>query len=382
MSSRPSPRPSARIAARELSGAARVSPIRFSARTRVLFALSSAIVLSLVVGRGWGGSTRSFHADHRGISIGATFAQAPSCGHAVIRSPFSRDRVQGVITIFGSADVDAFIFYKLEWAPQNNPEVWSAVSSIIERPVRNGVLDTLDTRSISDGTYRLKLTVVDDRYQERCRFTSEGLEIWNRGASPELGDGASDEVSPNSDPIETPIPTARALNDNSEQSSDVGSGSTLPGTETGGAEASPIEEPSATELPIIEVPATEAQDTAGEGTAAEGTEERETDLRDEVQDSDEQTTEDPESSAGRETTTDDQAMVTDVGGEGDSVVTDSADSTDPLTVGARSDGDRFGDAARAFGLGAALRSFGLGFAAVLALAAIVWRVSVRRRSAA
>jgi len=113
-------------------------------------------------------------------------AQAP-CRNAAIRSPFRGDVLRGTVSILGSARIDNFSFYKLEWATVAAPEQWSAVSTTISTPVRNGLLDRWDSTRLADGRYRLKLTVVDASAQEVCRIFVEDLTIGNGGTPTPTG---------------------------------------------------------------------------------------------------------------------------------------------------------------------------------------------------
>ncbi len=108
-------------------------------------------------------------------------AQSP-CRNAAIRSPFRGDTLQGRVPVLGSARIDDFNFYKLEWAPAADPENWSAVSNTKPDFVVNGLLDEWDTTHHDDGEYRLKLTVVDSLHQEVCRVTVSDLTIANHRA--------------------------------------------------------------------------------------------------------------------------------------------------------------------------------------------------------
>jgi hypothetical protein len=128
---------------------------------------------------------------------GRALAQ-PDCRSVAIRSPFSGDVLRGTVEILGSSRIDAFQFYKLEWAPESEPESWRAVSSTIDQPVSNGRLDLWDTQPLPDGRYRLKLTVVDQQSGERCRALVAPLWLAN-DATPEATEGA------------TPLPTITAI---------------------------------------------------------------------------------------------------------------------------------------------------------------------------
>lgn len=105
-------------------------------------------------------------------------AQA-ECRNVVIRSPFGGETLSGTARVLGSARIDRFLFYKVEWAAAESPETWSALSTTIDQPVVNGLLDQWDTSRVPDGRYRLKLTAVDQDSQERCRAIVEGLIVAN-----------------------------------------------------------------------------------------------------------------------------------------------------------------------------------------------------------
>lgn len=106
-------------------------------------------------------------------------AAQDTCAEVAIRSPFSGMAVRGLVPIYGSARIDRFGFYKLEWAAPHDPESWIAVSNTKSTPVLHGVLDRWDTSRIPDGTYRLRLAVVDETGQEPCRQVVEGVVVDN-----------------------------------------------------------------------------------------------------------------------------------------------------------------------------------------------------------
>lgn len=100
-----------------------------------------------------------------------------ACAGAVVTAPLAGDRLAGEVRILGSAQIDRFNFYKIEWADAGEPESWIATSTIISAPVRHAVLDRWDTSGLAPGVYRLKLTVVDVDFQERCRFIVDPLRV-------------------------------------------------------------------------------------------------------------------------------------------------------------------------------------------------------------
>lgn len=95
------------------------------------------------------------------------------CGNpaATISSPPPGVLVRSVITVYGTASIPQFNFYKIEVRPENSDGVWmNAVSS--GTPVVNGVLGRIDTTQFSEGVYWLQLTVVDltSSYPPPCRI--------------------------------------------------------------------------------------------------------------------------------------------------------------------------------------------------------------------
>lgn len=121
------------------------------------------------------------------LCLGATLlAMAPQpaplaqqCANSYISSPRAGSTVRGDVEVTGSANIDRFQFYKVEFSPINNPDAWSAVSATVRQPTVNGRLDVWNTRSVPDGLYILKLTVVDDRGQEVCRSVVPQVQVVN-----------------------------------------------------------------------------------------------------------------------------------------------------------------------------------------------------------
>jgi hypothetical protein len=103
-------------------------------------------------------------------------AQSP-CRNVAIRSPVTGEVVTGTVPVLGSAQIDGFQFYKVEWAPADAAEVWGAVSDVHREAVINGLLDQWNTAQVPDGVYRLKLTVVDQAAVEVCRALVEDVVV-------------------------------------------------------------------------------------------------------------------------------------------------------------------------------------------------------------
>lgn len=88
---------------------------------------------------------------------------APACADpgSVIFSPGINQVVSGVIGISGTADMGAFQYYKLEFAPGANAGGGFVYFDGRNNPVSGGQLGALDTSALPSGEYTLRLTVVD-----------------------------------------------------------------------------------------------------------------------------------------------------------------------------------------------------------------------------
>lgn len=101
------------------------------------------------------------------------------CLNVGVTSPRMNAIVRGNVEILGSASIDQFQFYKVEYSTIMEPDRWHAVSTTYNRPVINGRLDVWNTMALPDGIYNLKLTVVDIAGQEPCRVVVPQIEIAN-----------------------------------------------------------------------------------------------------------------------------------------------------------------------------------------------------------
>jgi hypothetical protein len=125
----------------------------------------------------------------------AAFAAEPSVqgGPAEITSPADNTVVRSTVPIVGTAVDPAFWKYEVYYGPDPNPgERWTLIGAIHEEQVADGLLETWDTTIIPDGTYSLRLRVVNQ--------TGNYLEIFTRGI-----------VVANAEPTETPTPTQTPL---------------------------------------------------------------------------------------------------------------------------------------------------------------------------
>ena len=89
---------------------------------------------------------------------------------AKIDSPLPNGQIRNRVQIKGSATHPLFDFYKVEFGPGENPsdDQMSIIGAIHNEQITNGLLETWDTAMVPDGTYTLRLRVVDKtgNYQE------------------------------------------------------------------------------------------------------------------------------------------------------------------------------------------------------------------------
>jgi hypothetical protein len=78
-----------------------------------------------------------------------------------ITSPRMNQVISGQVTILGTAQIDRFQFYKLEYGIGENPAQWHSIGEINRTPVVNGVLGVWNTTGFPSGVFTLRLTVVD-----------------------------------------------------------------------------------------------------------------------------------------------------------------------------------------------------------------------------
>jgi hypothetical protein len=112
---------------------------------------------------------------------------------ALISSPTENAVVRGTVPIVGTAVDPDFWKYEVHYGPHPNPQnQWTPMATIHEQQVSDGLLETWDTTLIPDGTYSLRLRVVNR--------TSNYVEIFVRGIT-----------VANAEPTETPMPSATPL---------------------------------------------------------------------------------------------------------------------------------------------------------------------------
>jgi hypothetical protein len=78
-----------------------------------------------------------------------------------ITVPTKNQVIAGPITVRGTAQIDRFQFYKLEYGLGENPQQWNSVGEVHYSPVADGALGVWDTAGFPNGVFKLRLTVVD-----------------------------------------------------------------------------------------------------------------------------------------------------------------------------------------------------------------------------
>ncbi len=129
-----------------------------------------------------------------------------------ITSPEMGAEVRGLVPIIGSASVEPFQFYKVEYGIGSSPSQWALIGSLRETPVINGQLEVWDTNTVPDGVYTLRLQAVktDGNFEE---FTVRGVVVANTRPTstptPEATETPLPEEGPQTAATATPrLPTA------------------------------------------------------------------------------------------------------------------------------------------------------------------------------
>jgi hypothetical protein len=89
--------------------------------------------------------------------------QAPICpdNRAVLIRPGQNEVVHGVVNIIGTATHESFQYYKVEYAPGANAGEGFVYLGGGNAPVVGSVLASVDTNALGNGTWTLRLVVVD-----------------------------------------------------------------------------------------------------------------------------------------------------------------------------------------------------------------------------
>ncbi|MDQ7024508.1 MAG: LysM peptidoglycan-binding domain-containing protein [Anaerolineae bacterium] len=88
-----------------------------------------------------------------------------------ITSPISVQRLSGTFTVYGTADRDDFLYYKIEIRPD-----WATIYNFYldsSLPVNNGVLGTINAELFDNGLHWILLTVVNQRAEIPAGATCE-----------------------------------------------------------------------------------------------------------------------------------------------------------------------------------------------------------------
>lgn len=79
-----------------------------------------------------------------------------------INSPSNGQSVTGNVAIRGTANIDRFQFYKVEYGQGANPGSFASIGDTVTNPVNNGVLVNWAAGAFPSGIWTLRLTVVDE----------------------------------------------------------------------------------------------------------------------------------------------------------------------------------------------------------------------------
>ena len=115
-----------------------------------------------------------------------------------LNDPSDGQMIQGNYTIYGNTDVVGFKSYVLEFAYEHgtNETTWFLIAES-EDKIADGVLGTWDTNQITDGDYRLRLTVyMDDDKPEYDTVTEIKVRNYTQLREDEL---QTQEVQPTSE---------------------------------------------------------------------------------------------------------------------------------------------------------------------------------------
>jgi hypothetical protein len=96
----------------------------------------------------------------------------PLCPNSLasLTAPNQDAVASGSVRIMGTANLPNLDYYKVEFAPADNLEQWALVADLRYSEVSGGLLDIWDTTALPNGSYRLRLVVVDStgNYPEPC----------------------------------------------------------------------------------------------------------------------------------------------------------------------------------------------------------------------
>ena len=96
----------------------------------------------------------------------------PVCPNPLARltAPPPNTTLSGAVHILGTANIENFDYYKIEYRMDNPATEWALITDLRRGPVAGGLLDIWDTTAFPNGDYRLRLVVVDitGNYPQPC----------------------------------------------------------------------------------------------------------------------------------------------------------------------------------------------------------------------
>lgn len=149
--------------------------------------------------------------------------------HVFISWPPPVTEVWGTGDVLGTADVEGMIYYYLEYKalsddltiPENGP--WIPATIALTGPVQDGTLATLDTTTVPDGMYALRLTVALESQSFHhvvtpLRVSNERFDAVTKRIADEILDRVETDDNEDEAQVEaarpTPVPTAAPPADN------------------------------------------------------------------------------------------------------------------------------------------------------------------------
>lgn len=92
-----------------------------------------------------------------------TAVPPPPCARpdVCIAVPAPNQVISGTVAIQGTANIEAFQFYKIEYGMGEAPDQWNSIGDVQTTPVVNGTLAVWITAGFPESVYKLRLTVVD-----------------------------------------------------------------------------------------------------------------------------------------------------------------------------------------------------------------------------
>lgn len=78
-----------------------------------------------------------------------------------ITFPANGATVSGIVAIQGTANHPQFQFYKVEFGIGEAPDSWSSIGEVVRAPVNGGTLAVFNTQAVPNGTYTVRVVVVD-----------------------------------------------------------------------------------------------------------------------------------------------------------------------------------------------------------------------------